>query len=162
MVVTVTTVTTQFAAYIWCLKEQAAETGRRRQFSLCMQITCKSCVPFLKHCWGVQRRTGELPAVLVTSVAGMCRLLSAHINLICYRKVICPPVERTDWHVIESSFSGLEMLASGQVSLPVSINMIINSVSRLWYPLCCSLSHTVTLTAIVVCDRQQCRLVVYS
>lgn len=48
-------------------------------------------------------------------------MLSANINLICFRKAFFPPLEQREWHVIDSSFceplnSGLETLESGQVS----------------------------------------------
>lgn len=119
-----------------------------------------------KHCQG---SFPESCCRVSCSTSHQCRshvlyMFSAHINLICWRKVICPPVEQREWRVIGS----VRLLwaltqACGQVSQPVSIKTIINSVrdvSGILHVLYC---HTKSpLTTILLCAQQQCWLVFHN
>lgn len=97
-----------------------------------------------------QRGAAESPAAPVASVTAtrcICFQLASTSSVSGRLHVPLLSRESGVWwtRACVSLHSGLEMLAFGQVSQPVSINAVINSVSDvsgILYALCCRLSHT--------------------
>lgn len=87
-----------------------------------------------------QRGAAELPAVAVTSVAGTYSTCFRLTSTSSVGERLSVPLLSRERVACDRLFSGLEMLAYGQVSQPVSINTIINSVrdvSGILNALCC-------------------------